>query len=430
MIKNGFPQQAEAPTPYHYFLTQLTVLVIYIRLLFIPLSQHLYYLVAVKNNLFDAAVLSSAIFLIIIFAIGIYFYKKNKLISFAIVMFFISQIIESSIFPFKYLLFEYRLYLSTISVGLLISTVLLTYFKKKYAITALSVIAFIYCILTFNQNSIWQNPIKLWTNNVEKSPKNPVANNNLGSEYMMVNDFENAFKFFNKAIELDSNYADPYSQRAVIFSNNKNYSAAIKDAFKAIKLNPKIALFYNNRGYIYQSWGNYDSAIADFKKAIELEPTYHNAMKNISVLLIAKNKLKEAMLFANKSIELDSTKEDYWNNRGNVFFALNDFGNAEKDYQKSVAIKYNYARGLHNIGVLKLKQNQIDDAINYFNLALQQNDKFVDSYFYRGYSFLLKNIAQLAFQDLRQCLLLAPNHEGARQLMNQYFSSPPNNNLR
>ena len=54
----------------------------------------------------------------------------------------------------------------------------------------------------------------------------------------------------------------------------KEYEGAIKDYDKAIELDPNFAPAYHNRGIAKYELKQYSEAIADYDKAIELDPNY------------------------------------------------------------------------------------------------------------------------------------------------------------
>ena len=63
----------------------------------------------------------------------------------------------------------------------------------------------------------------------------------------------------------------------------KRYSEAIADYDKAIELDPNFALAYMNRGKAKAELKQYSEAIADYDKAIELDPNFALAYTNRGV---------------------------------------------------------------------------------------------------------------------------------------------------
>ncbi len=424
--KYGLPKQAEAPDHLTYLLTQIYVQLIYLKLLLLPLGQHLYYLIPIQGSFWSVNVMAGLFVFIVMFFIIFKAFRNHRLISFGILWFYITLSVESSIYPLKFLLFEYRLYPALFGFSLItvyLFFLLINKIKLSTIQICLSLIALVFGYLTFQHNKVWKDPITLWTNNVIESPYNKEAHKNLGIELMLKGRMREAFYSFTKSIELDSSYAEPYAHRAVILSEYPSFQKALNDANNAIILDSSKALYFNNRGFLYQSVGNYNQAIIDFHKAIELEPTYDNAFKNLSVAYYFTKNYSKAMIYANKSLQLDSSKADYFNNRGNIYFALNNFTNAEKDFYKALNLQPNYPKVLNNIGVVKLKLQMIDEAIYYFTKTLEIDNRFIDSYYYRGYCSLLKGDKQNAYYDLTKCINLQKNHPGAIALLNQYFKT-------
>ena len=82
--------------------------------------------------------------------------------------------------------------------------------------------------------------------------------------------YTDALAAFNKAIELNPQYANAYLNRGNVYCSFGKYNQAIKDYNKAIELNPKDAEAYYNRGVVYSKLGNHNQDIADLKIAARL----------------------------------------------------------------------------------------------------------------------------------------------------------------
>jgi tetratricopeptide (TPR) repeat protein len=89
--------------------------------------------------------------------------------------------------------------------------------------------------------------------------------------------YDGAIREFSKAIELDPNYADAYTNRGIAYAGKSDYDRAIADYNQAIWLDPNYADVYNNRGLAYSSKGDSNRAIADYTEAIRLDPKLADA---------------------------------------------------------------------------------------------------------------------------------------------------------
>ena len=77
-----------------------------------------------------------------------------------------------------------------------------------------------------------------------------------------------ALKYLNKAISLDSTYAAAYGNRGIAWYYKGDYDRAISDYNKVIELNPRDANAYDNRGNAWGMKGNYNRAISDYNNPL------------------------------------------------------------------------------------------------------------------------------------------------------------------
>src|SRR5271167_4348714 len=85
-----------------------------------------------------------------------------------------------------------------------------------------------------------------------KAPQDSaVVANKIGVAYHHMFDLIDAKKSYERAIQLDPHYAQPYNNLGAIYHAEKNYRKAQHYYKKAIKLNPKSPLFYSNLGTSY-----------------------------------------------------------------------------------------------------------------------------------------------------------------------------------
>jgi len=97
-----------------------------------------------------------------------------------------------------------------------------------------------------------------------------VQHNERGIALALVGLYEQAVTEFNKAIELDLEYAEAYNNRGNAYWNKGNFDRAIADYDKAIELDPEYAEAYSNRGFVCYLKGELTKAISDLEKCLEL----------------------------------------------------------------------------------------------------------------------------------------------------------------
>ena len=95
---------------------------------------------------------------------------------------------------------------------------------------------------------------------------------NLGLAYYHSGQTENAIAAYQKAIQLEPNFADAYGGLGVIYWRTGNLDKAIRYCQKAIKIAPENIEFHQNLTRIYWQKGRYDAAAVGYKIILELNP--------------------------------------------------------------------------------------------------------------------------------------------------------------
>ena len=74
-----------------------------------------------------------------------------------------------------------------------------------------------FSVLTYQRNKVWKAEALLWEDTIQKSPSKPRPYNNGGMFYAHKGDLTQAIADFNKAIELDPDYAEGYNNRGFAY---------------------------------------------------------------------------------------------------------------------------------------------------------------------------------------------------------------------
>ena len=279
--------------PWHYFLTQANVIIQYFKLLILPLPRWLNvdHEFPLSRSLFEYPTYLSLSFLLLLIALAAYLVKKRRLISFSLFFFFIVLAPSSSIIPLWDYMVEYRLYLPLLSYGLIVATALGYLHQlltrqglKKTAFGIVSgvsiLLIFFYSVLTIERNHIFRDDLTLWSDAVKKSPNKMRVHHNLGRAYFEGGRVDEAIREGEIALKL-STY--PGLKETVKFVLNLLGAAyfvkgEIDDASRmfqrAIEVDPNFATSYYNMGCIYATQKDKGRALEYLNKAISLDQKY------------------------------------------------------------------------------------------------------------------------------------------------------------
>jgi tetratricopeptide (TPR) repeat protein len=174
---------------------------------------------------------------------------------------------------------------------------------------------------------------------------------------------QDAIKAFDKAIEMDPNYAPAYAGRAAIYNERGQFQEALRESEQAIKLNSKHPWGINCRGNAYIGLRNYQKAIEDFDRAIELEPSHPWSYVNRSRVYFFRAKYHQAYEDANKAIEIDPGLSYAYLHRGKALASLNKIQDAIKDFDKSIELDPNLSWSFLHRGFALLKLNKTEQGL-------------------------------------------------------------------
>lgn len=123
------------------------------------------------------------------------------------------------------------------------------------------------------RNKIYHDDLTLYGHIVEVFPNNERGLSNYGKILLDRGAFDDALKFFNRAVKLDPQFSDGFSNRSVARfrqRQGRRLDLAISDSTEALCWNRLDVNAMNNRGQAFFDAGLYELARADYTRIIEI----------------------------------------------------------------------------------------------------------------------------------------------------------------
>ena len=159
--------------------------------------------------------------------------------------------------------------------------------------------------------------------------------NNIGAYYFQKGEYEEAYNYFNKSIELEPSVLAYYNLCSLYFKKGEFYSALLYIE-KAISLDPNNSVLWSSKGNLLFELGYWDNAIDSL----------------------------------NQSILIDPNNFDAYNSLGFIYINKRDYPEAEKKLFKSLEINNNYHAALSNISLLYREKGEYPSALEYAKKAI------------------------------------------------------------
>ena len=296
------------------FLTMTKVIASYVKLWFFPVILNPDYHVTFETTVTKLPFLLSVALLICIVVITLRLCKKEKELTFSILWTFITLIPVMNIIPIGNIMAERYLYIPSLGFCMFLGIVILkihAHAKKirlPFVETCFLIALFIFYIIhTIGHNRIWFDKRTLWSYAVGNTSCSFNAHNNLGKEYFMNGNIDEAMREYNiallKASEVQYKYPTAHYNLGIAYDEKGMYEAAIREYNNALRIDPKYSESHNNLGIILFKNKQVDLAIEEFNKAILFDPNnpiYHQNLAKLYYEINMPDKAKTEQELANR----------------------------------------------------------------------------------------------------------------------------------
>jgi tetratricopeptide (TPR) repeat protein len=146
--------------------------------------------------------------------------------------------------------------------------------------------------------------------------------------------YDQAILNFNRALDLQPNFAEAYRMRGRAYVAESNSDLAIRDFSRVAKLEPHDASALAERGFAHLEKKDYANAVADADRALAQDPNLGRAYNLRATARRSQGNLRPALDDFTRAVELDPNLDNYFQRAatyqqlGEHELAIADFGRA------------------------------------------------------------------------------------------------------
>jgi tetratricopeptide (TPR) repeat protein len=172
--------------------------------------------------------------------------------------------------------------------------------------------------------------IKRWLTDLQKSPRNVYLLNNVGSAYLGRGNIDEAIRYFQEALEVDERFVSARANLAKAYMMQDKLEEALEIYLGDSNSFPSDARPMMNLAHVYLRQGKLVQAGETIDQVLSLEPDSFAAHHNRGVVHLLEGKVDRAISEFRKSVSLDARFAAAYNALGVCYAVLGNYRKAVK----------------------------------------------------------------------------------------------------
>jgi tetratricopeptide (TPR) repeat protein len=193
--------------------------------------------------------------------------------------------------------------------------------------------------LTWRQAHAYVDAEALWRDTISKNPGSWMAHNNLGNILVDQGQVDQGLALFERARELNPDYADPYSNIGGVLVRRGRAEEALPYFERAIGLEPDTADFRYNLAVALTQLERVDEAIATFENVLARVPRHAPAHNNLALLLVERGALDDAIAHYRIAVEESPNEAGFHENLADALVLAGDHEGAAAEYRAALRLR-------------------------------------------------------------------------------------------
>jgi protein O-GlcNAc transferase len=203
---------------------------------------------------------------------------------------------------------------------------------------------------------------------------------------IIISAYESANRICDEVLNIDRNNPKALHYKGIIFYLSGDLNKAYEFLNLSIKIYPNDAKLYSDIGLVFFKLNRIDKALECFNKCILLDKNFHIAFSNLGDIYYKEKKFSEAIINYEKSLMIIENKNNYivLTKYGNALNAINNFKEAENQYNKAITAKSDYAEAYFNKAILFKKIKAYEKSMESIDYAISYKENFDQAHAFKA----------------------------------------------
>ena len=188
----------------------------------------------------------------------------------------------------------------------------------------------------------------------------------VGLNYVLLNDYPDAIKWLEKAVELDPKNKDAWYYLGRAYYTRSVLLEARKAFLRVLELDPRDARAENNLGLVFESSAQPSAAIDAYRKAIAWQESSPHPSEqpyvNLGNLLLGQGRTEEAVSPLEKSVALAPDNASCRLKLGMAYLRIRQLPTARRELEKATQLEPDNAAAHYQLGRLYSEIHEPDLA--------------------------------------------------------------------
>ena len=228
-------------------------------------------------------------------------------------------------------------------------------------------------IATWNQSSVYKDEVTLFTHGASVNSQSWAINRYAGLAFLELRQFEEAEKYFRRALEINPNYMLAFLNLGESLRMQQRYEESLEFYRAALSLNPGSASVHAAMGASLFRLKRYEAAVSSMERALAIKPNLpraHTFHYFTGYALQETNQLDDAGEHYEKALQISPHFWKAIDRLAGLRFAQGNYKESLGLYKTLVKIDPENAVAHYNVGAALLKLGRTEEALASFERTL------------------------------------------------------------